>query len=236
MAKVFPQRQSPMLEPFVSFQRETFTVWMKSLLCQTNGCTVFDSNGDIIYRVDNYDKKCSNKVYLMDLRGRVLVTIRRKRLQIFGCWYGHRWNSDANKEKPWFQVKKYCRFICTGSFACQVTVGFDKYWVVKMASKTAFRIVDIDGDAIAEVKQKQLSSGITLGNDVLTLAVEPHVDHSLIMAIVTVYGLINYTLKISEANDLADVEATRGEKSIRIRKVPKAYAKTSPPYVVEFPN
>ncbi|KAH8521936.1 hypothetical protein POPTR_001G106400v4 [Populus trichocarpa] len=194
MAKVFPQSQRPTLDPFVSFERQTYTIWMKSLLCQTNGCTVFDSDGDIVYRVDNYDKKCRNKVYLMDLRGRVLVTILRKRLHCFGCWYGYRWNSYANKEKPWFQVKKYCRFICMGSFACQVTVGFEKYWVEKLASKTAFRIVGIDGNVIAEVKQKQLSSGITLGDDVLTLVVEPHVDHSLIMAIVTVYGLIKHKL------------------------------------------
>jgi hypothetical protein len=38
-----------------------------------------------------------------------------------------------------------------GSFACQVTVGFEKYWVEKLASKTAFRIVGIDGNVIAEV-------------------------------------------------------------------------------------
>ncbi|KAJ6962446.1 hypothetical protein NC652_001185 [Populus alba x Populus x berolinensis] len=117
-----------------------------------------------------------------------------QRLHCFGCWYGYRWNSYANKEKPWFQVKKCCRFICMGSFACQVTVGFEKYWVEKLASKTAFRIVGIDGNVIAEVKQKQLSSGMTLGEDVLTLVVEPHVDHSLIMAIVTVYGLIKHKL------------------------------------------
>ncbi|KAF9689357.1 hypothetical protein SADUNF_Sadunf01G0083900 [Salix dunnii] len=169
MAKVFPRSQRPTLDPFVSFERHTFTIWMKSLLYQTNGCTVFDSDGHVVYRVDNYDKKCSNKVYLMDLRGRVLVTIRRKRLQFFGCWYGYRWDSYANKEKPWFQVQK-------------------------LASKREFRIVGIGGDVIAEVKQKQLSSGITLGDDVLTLVVEPHVDHSLIMAIVTVYGLIKHRL------------------------------------------
>jgi len=74
-----------------------------------------------------------------------------QRLHCFGCWYGYRWNSYANKEKPWFQVKKYCRFISMGSFACQVTVGFEKYWVEKLASKTAFRIVGIDGNVIAEV-------------------------------------------------------------------------------------
>ncbi|KAJ6347470.1 hypothetical protein OIU76_004030 [Salix suchowensis] len=178
MAKVFPQSQRPVLDPYVSTGKETFTIWMKSLVCQTNGCTVFDSNGDIVYRIDNYDKKCSKWIFEAE----------------FLLQYEERLDSGANEEKPWFQVKQYGRLFCMGSFACQVTVGLDKYWVVKLGSKQAFRIVNIDREVIAEVKQKQSSSGISMGEDVLTLAVEPHVDHSLIMAIVTVHGLINYKL------------------------------------------
>jgi len=52
---------------------------MKSLvILQGNGCTVFNENGEIVYRIDNYDKKCSNKLNLMDLQGNVLFTILRK--------------------------------------------------------------------------------------------------------------------------------------------------------------
>lgn len=56
----------------------SYTVWMKSLVMQGNGCTVYNENGDIVYRVDNYNEKNSNEVYLMDLRGKVLFTILRK--------------------------------------------------------------------------------------------------------------------------------------------------------------
>ncbi|KAJ8766152.1 hypothetical protein K2173_021669 [Erythroxylum novogranatense] len=191
MAKVFPQRL--VLSPFMSLERETFTIWMKSLICHSNGCTVFDSNGDIVYRVDNYDKRCSNEAYLMDLRGRVLVAIRRKGLQIFGRWYGYTSPANINNDKLWFQVKR-CYRICMRNLVCQVSVGFDKFWVEKVAPKIAFRIVDIDGYVLAEVRQKQLSSGISLGDDVLTLIVEPHIDHSLVMAILVVYGLIKQKL------------------------------------------
>lgn len=45
-----------------------------------------------------------------------------------------------------------------------------------------------------QVTQKQTCKGVELGEDVLKLVVEPKVDHSLIMALVTVYGLINNTL------------------------------------------
>ena len=63
---------------YVTSRREKFTIWMKSLVMQGNGCTVYNENGEIVYRIDNYDKKCSNEVYLMDLQGKVLFTILRK--------------------------------------------------------------------------------------------------------------------------------------------------------------
>ena len=77
MAKIHPD-QALSLSPYLTSQRETFTIWMKSLVCHTNGCTVYNSAGQIVFRVDNYDKKCSNEVHLMDLQGKVLYTIRKK--------------------------------------------------------------------------------------------------------------------------------------------------------------
>ena len=77
MAKVHPH-QAPSLSPYLTSEKETFTIWMKSLVYHTNGCTVYNSNGQIVFRVDNYEKKCSNEVHLMDLKGKVLYTIRKK--------------------------------------------------------------------------------------------------------------------------------------------------------------
>ncbi|GMY30284.1 protein LURP-one-related 4-like [Fagus crenata] len=188
MARIYPHITTGSL--YMTSNRETFTIWMKSLIYQTYGCTVFNSKGEIVYRVDNYDKKCSNEVHLMDLRGRVLFTIRQKKLRVFGCWNGYRWSSSSiNKEKPWFQVKKYCRMLM-GDVSCRITVGYDKYWILGFASKAAFRIVDVNGDVVAEAKRKYSSSGVLLGDDVLALEVVPHIDHSLVMAFVIVYGLI----------------------------------------------
>ncbi|KAK3227136.1 hypothetical protein Dsin_006998 [Dipteronia sinensis] len=192
--KVYPK--SPLFSPHYTTSRiEKFTIWMKSLVCHTNGCTVFDSNGQIVYRVENYDKKCSNEVFLMDLRGQVLFTIRRKKTLVFGKWEVYGWSScscNIKKEKPWFQVKRYCR-IFRGDIACQITVGQKKYWIERSSSpyKAAFRVINIYGSIIAEVNQKQSSSGILLGEDVLTLKVESHTDHSFIVALVIVNGLIN---------------------------------------------
>ncbi|KAF5460691.1 hypothetical protein F2P56_020541 [Juglans regia] len=181
---------------------ETFTIWMKSLLFHTYGCTVFNSKGEIVYRVDNYGTKCSREVHLMDLRGRVLFTIcRNKKLQVFGGWNGYRWSSSSGinkEEKPWFQVKKYCRLMLMAGdhdVACRITAGYDKYLIVRLAGKSAFRIVGVDGEIVAEAKAKHSCCGVELGEDVLTLEVmSPRLDHSLIMALVIVYGLIQRRL------------------------------------------
>lgn len=66
------------ISPYLTTEQETFTIWMKSLVFNTNGCTVFDSKGKIIYRVDNYNSKSCREVYLMDLSGHVLFTLRRQ--------------------------------------------------------------------------------------------------------------------------------------------------------------
>ena len=60
-----------------SSKRERYTVWMKSLVFHSNGCTVYNSDGNIVYRVDNYDTKGTREAYLMDLRGTVLCTIHK---------------------------------------------------------------------------------------------------------------------------------------------------------------
>lgn len=78
MAKVHPQAIIPSTSCYLTSNQETFTIWMKSLVLSGKGCTVFDANGQIVYRVDNYNCKCSNEVYLMDIKGKVLFTILRK--------------------------------------------------------------------------------------------------------------------------------------------------------------
>lgn len=57
---------------------------MKSLVFHGNGCTAYNSKGEIVFRVDNYQEKNSTKVYLMDLHGQVLFSIQK---QVINCKY-----------------------------------------------------------------------------------------------------------------------------------------------------
>ncbi|PRQ51736.1 putative tubby-like domain-containing protein [Rosa chinensis] len=200
MAKVHPQAPLSSSSPgYFTSKQETFTIWMKSLILNGHGCTVFDSNGQIVYRVDNYDSRGRAKVHLMDLKGQILFTILRKKSKFLGVWEGYRSSNGKEinlKNTPRFQVRRSFK----GKSACKVIVGLDKNQIQQYRieswskGKSACKILDKFGRLVAEVKRKQSTCGVVLGEDVLTLVVEPFMDHSLIVGLLVVYGLINRKL------------------------------------------
>ncbi|KAL2543682.1 Protein LURP-one-related 11 [Forsythia ovata] len=202
MAKIHPQTSLNSYSDLASV-RETFTIWMKSLVCHGNGYTVFNSKGQVVFRVDNYQTRCSSKVFLMDSSGQVLFSINRKKLQIFQCWEGYKWiDSKVKGAKPRFEVQRNHK-VFSRDMTCNVTLECDefagKWWrIIGFAGKSTFKIIDHTGRLLAEVIQKQSMAGVPLGDDVLSLVVEPHIDQTLVMAIVIVYGLINGKLIVDE--------------------------------------
>lgn len=61
----------------------SLTVWRKSLLISCNGFTVIGSNGDLVYRVDNYSGR-PEEITLMDASGKPVLTIlRRRKVRIY---------------------------------------------------------------------------------------------------------------------------------------------------------
>ncbi|XP_055819508.1 protein LURP-one-related 11-like [Solanum dulcamara] len=198
MSRVYSNNLSTI--SYVSPRREIFTLWMKSLVYHGNGCTVYDSNGQIVYRIDNYNIKRSKQVHLMDSNGKVLFSILNRKVPVFGHWEGYKWSYDGvtSKELPWFQVKKI-HYIRRGYNvnSYNVTLGCNSSeascYNIILGTKS-IKIVNQHGRLVAEVKQKQASSGVLFGDDVLTLVVEPHVDQSLVMALVTVCSLIHHRI------------------------------------------
>ncbi|PIN06715.1 hypothetical protein CDL12_20727 [Handroanthus impetiginosus] len=203
MAKVHPHVNTIS----TSSKQEVFTLWMKSLILSSNGCTIFDSNGKIVYRVDNYDQKCSNLVHVMDFTGKLLFTIVKKKFYVFRLWEGYRSSGkDVHEEKPGFRVKKimgiiqnFLRF-SRGCSLYKVMVGLDgnkpcDYVMESGTGKSSScKILDNLGGLVAEVKRKITPSGVVLGEEVLKMVVEPNVDHSLIVGLVVVFGLIHHKL------------------------------------------
>ncbi|XP_071696277.1 protein LURP-one-related 4-like [Rutidosis leptorrhynchoides] len=202
MAKIHPclpsSSSSSSSSSFSTNQRETYTIWMKSLVLNSNGYTVYNSNGSVVFRIDNYDSKCSNEVYLMDLRGNVVCTILRKKLLNFGLWDCY---NDKDSRRPWFKVGKNFDLFNKESIY-DVLVGTNEAQSLCSLNHTMegsfhnleFKIIDVEGKVAAEVHRKQSSSGVVLGEDVLCVTVEPHVDHIFVMALVAINGLIHHKM------------------------------------------
>ncbi|XP_073101180.1 protein LURP-one-related 11-like [Elaeis guineensis] len=178
--------------------REIYTLWMKSLVLNGNGCTIYDSNGEVVYRVDNYDQKCCKEVYLMDQGGKTLYKILRKKLRVLGRWEAYRYNdSNGEEKKPRFRVKNAGGILKgSGSFGIEV-MGCGRenkasYKIEILKHPSVYRIMDMAGGLVAQVQRKHAVSGVMLGEDVMTLAVEPNTDRLLVIGLVVVCCLINH--------------------------------------------
>ncbi|XP_040377532.1 protein LURP-one-related 11-like [Oryza brachyantha] len=197
-----------------SEQREVFTIWMKSLVLNGSGCTVYDSGGRIVYRVDNYSSRSAADVCVMDLAGNVVVQILKRRSlgHLVGRWDGYRCRGSGGEQqeetppptaRPWFKVVSKA-WRGGGGPCCEFRSDADgravRYRMVDGARRRRLReaaapphagcrIVDgATGAAVAEVRRKTTTAGVALGDDVLTLVVEPNVEHSLILALLLVHA------------------------------------------------
>ncbi|CAH8359197.1 unnamed protein product [Eruca vesicaria subsp. sativa] len=199
--KIHPIQSSPVeayagegkTSTYLTTEKKSFTIWMRSLVFHSKGCTVFDSKGNLIYRVDNYDSKSCSEVYLMDLYGEVLFKFQQT-LGLFKSCKGD--NSTGTR----FTLRKNFKISPrSSSSSYKVIMGSSKddvqssYKIVIRGS--VFTIEDGSGRLMAEVNKKQSDiRGLEFGEDVLTMVVEPQVDHSFIMGIVIAYGLLKCKL------------------------------------------
>ncbi|KAL0448008.1 UNVERIFIED_CONTAM: protein LURP-one-related 2 [Sesamum latifolium] len=99
-------------------------------------------------------------------------------------WEGYKCiNSKFDDEGEWFKVKRECRIPGRGIITCHVILGCNKttgncsYKIVELQGKQTVKITDRAGRVLAEVMQKQSQEGgVSLGDDVLSLMVEPQTD------------------------------------------------------------
>ena len=113
-------------------------------------------------------------------------------------WEGYRWSEQEQERRPWFKVARAWAWRgpsrCTCELRGDAAAATVRYRMDdgRIAPSRGARIVDgATGLAVAEVKRKTTPAGVALGADVLTLAVEPGVDRSIVMGLVLVHGLIN---------------------------------------------
>ncbi|CAL4945708.1 unnamed protein product [Urochloa decumbens] len=180
--------------------KQVYTVWMKSLVFNGHGCTIYGQDGRVAYRVDNYACSRSREVYVMDSDGKTLIKLLKKNFGVFKTWKGYSYrNGPAGLEqnsKPWFSVQKAHRILKNaGQYSSRAVVTVcmsgKVYKIDGVSCKSEYRISDANGEIVAEMKRKQTASGVVLGEDVLSLTVGPAADRLLVVGLVVVCGLLS---------------------------------------------
>ncbi|KAL6986321.1 hypothetical protein U1Q18_019688 [Sarracenia purpurea var. burkii] len=173
----------------------SLTVWRKSLLLSCKGFTVIDTNGDLVFRVDNYAGR-QEELTLMDGSGKPVLTLcrRRKKLKVLAdnwlVFEGEGGDPVSSSKKPICCVRKHfnilqpnvrvlahvyrgpsdkmCAFMIEGSYA-----------------RRSCRVVDDSRMVVAEIKRKDaINGGASFGLDVFHLIIRPEFNPSFAMAIV----------------------------------------------------
>ncbi|OVA17159.1 LURP1-like domain [Macleaya cordata] len=172
---------------------EVLTVWKKSLLFNCNGFTVFDTKGNLVFRVDNYLAGNKAEIVLMDASGKSLLTIRRKKLSFGDTWMVYDGETCAN---PRFLVKKQVNFLKSKILA-HVTAGEGSingkngssnknlmYEIEGSYGQRCVAVYDNKRRVVAEIKKKEAIGGVSFGCDVFRLIVQPELDPTVAMTLV----------------------------------------------------
>ncbi|PWA41739.1 tubby C-terminal-like domain-containing protein [Artemisia annua] len=192
MTKVYPNAVVPLAQqPPVSVGTGAatqsplvLTIWKKSLLFNCHGFTVFDSNGNLVYRVDNYNSGTKPEIVLMDASGRSLLTIRRKRLSLMENWLIYDGETTVN---PLMAVTKHVNLRKSKSMAHVTVAGSrEKYDIEGSYRHRSCVVYGEKRRCVAEIKRKEAVGGVTFGGDVFRLFVQPEIDPSVAMAILVV--------------------------------------------------
>jgi uncharacterized protein YxjI len=177
-----PRPASAVAERAAEEAPTTLTVWRKSLLFDCKGFTVFDSKGNLAYRVDSYASETGDEVVLMDTAGRPAFTVRRKRFSL----QGEQWLVFAGEEtrRPVYAVRRSGRGKTMAHVtACAAAGGASapspSYEVEGSYARRCCVVYDSERRAVAEVRPKEV-----VGTDVFRLVVQPGVGVSLAMAVV----------------------------------------------------
>ncbi|XWS61707.1 hypothetical protein CRYUN_Cryun07bG0149100 [Craigia yunnanensis] len=174
----------------------SLTVWRKSLLVSCNGFTVIDSDGNVVYRVDNYMRR-PKELILMDGSGKSILTMRRsKNLRLVDTWLvyggevGDYCTSAKSSEKPIFYVKKCINILHANRnvLAYVYRRSSDKryaYIIEGSYSHRSCKVLDETKRVVAEIRRKDaIIGGISFGLEVFLLIVQAGFDPGFAMALV----------------------------------------------------
>ncbi|KAJ6806519.1 protein LURP-one-related 12-like [Iris pallida] len=176
-----------------------WTVWKKSSMTfqGTDGFSVYDGEGRLAFRVDNYSRK-HKELLLMDGAGRPLLALRPQVLSIHDQWNGFRSDDGLTKvssKSQVFSMRRRRSFLLLGGGSASsngleiFTSGgctTPDFRIEGSFGRRSCKILSRSGDVVAQISRKKAAAGksVVLGDDVFSLAVRPGADCDMVMAFV----------------------------------------------------
>ncbi|KAJ4958172.1 hypothetical protein NE237_025283 [Protea cynaroides] len=196
-------------EGFCFNEYTQLTVLKTSLFFPGDGFSVYDTKGEVLFRVDSYgpDARLKDELVLMDAAGKCLITVRKKRPSLHQRWEGFL-GERCDGMKPIFSVK---RSSIIGRSSVTVDVfgnPGEEYQIEGSFPQRCCRFYNTTSpneskEPVAEIRRKvDLSTHVVLGKDVFSLCLKPAFDAAFAMGLVLILDQING--EYSEDGDVVD--------------------------------
>ncbi|GMH03630.1 hypothetical protein Nepgr_005469 [Nepenthes gracilis] len=177
--------------------RETYlTVCKTSVFFPGDGFTVYDCNGQLVFRVDSYGGPEIQKeeIVLMDAAGHCLLTVRRKRPSLHHRWEGYLGERNEGS-KPTFSVKRSSIIGGSGVTVEMYNDQGEEYQIegsFRQRSCTFYGVGNGRREVVAEIRRKvDASTNVVLGKDVFLLSLKSGFDAAFAMGLVLVLDQID---------------------------------------------
>ncbi|XP_058111354.1 protein LURP-one-related 12-like [Magnolia sinica] len=167
----------------------------------TDGFSVFDGKGRLVFRVDNYSRKnrCTGgALVLMDGIGRPLLTMKPQIFSMHDQWNGFEGDggSGARPPVPVFSMRRRSMVQISDEAVVSMCGPKNHVWTHDFRMDGCFRrrhckIWGGSGEVVAEISRKKVNNTtFLLSDDVFSLIIRPGHDSKLIMAFVVIMDRI----------------------------------------------
>ncbi|KAL0914613.1 hypothetical protein M5K25_014976 [Dendrobium thyrsiflorum] len=210
MSKIRPselrtERRSMAAKPTVN-TAESWTVWKKSSMAfvGSDGFSVFDSNGKLAFRVDNYSRRNKyllGELLLTDVVGRPLLALKPQILSLHDQWNGY--SITASFKTLIFTMKQrsilknrdddveiFMHRSRGGDMAESKSMEVADYRIQGCFKKRSCKIWGRSGKLVAWISRKMVSPLVILDEDVFRLVMVPGNQSELIMAFIVIMDRI----------------------------------------------
>lgn len=216
MSKIYPSenKRKELKEKGVDDYRlrpSALTVWKKSSMSfqGTDGFTVFDQQGRLVFRVDNYSRNhpcvAASGLVLMDGAGNALLSLKPQILSMQYQWNAYREEDGCGKSSPGCKVfsmrsssmvlfggGKDKAEVCMGSASGRGRQQRPDFRIEGSFRNRNCKIRNAEGEVVAKIARKRvMNSTVMLSDDVFSLAIQPGYNSDLIMAFVLVLDRIS---------------------------------------------